>query len=249
MREESWLPVVGYEGLYEVSDLGRVRSLDRVKARKGGQSWYVLPGRYLKLLSDRHAYRRVSLYRESRAAGGRAAACGYFVHRLVAMAFLGTPGHEQTDVNHRDCNPSNNTLGNLEWATRKENMVHASVNGLLDGTHASISDEDVAAIREMGVSRLYTQKFIAKTFGIRQQTVSKLLGRTSRAFGSARGSSLVPKYARALSSSSVRLTPDAVRHIRSVGYTQSLAELAALHGVTRSTIQCVRSGETWKHIT
>lgn len=118
--EEVWKSVVGYEGYYEVSDLGRVRSLDRTTLRdnRHGKQPTKIKGRIMKQ-GVRAGYPYVNLcvnnFRKKRP-----------VHRLVAEAFLGT-GEE---VNHKDGNKLNNHINNLEWCTRAENHIHALENGL-----------------------------------------------------------------------------------------------------------------------
>lgn len=105
---EEWRPVVGYEGLYEVSNTGRVRSVDRyVKTCYG--SYRLHKGKVLSPGIRPDGYLVVSLqYRMFR------------VHRLVAQAFLPNPDN-LPQVNHRDENPGNNNVDNLEWCTAKYN--------------------------------------------------------------------------------------------------------------------------------
>lgn len=106
---EVWKPVVGYEGLYEVSDHGRVRGLDRLDAR--GRRW---KGRVLK--GTRHTmgdYRVVNLAKDGR---NRLR----FIHRLVLEAFVGTPNPGDQGC-HGDGNPTNNHVDNLRWDTSAGN--------------------------------------------------------------------------------------------------------------------------------
>lgn len=118
MAKESWKPVVGYEGTYEVSDLGNVRSLDR-EVPLG--RW---PGATQSVKSvarpprmQPNGYWFVSLRKP------RGHRKHHLLHRLVLMAFIGQPpdGHE---ANHKDLNKSNNKLANLEWVTASENQYH-----------------------------------------------------------------------------------------------------------------------------
>lgn len=99
---EEWRPVVGYEGRYEVSSLGRVR---RVKI--------IVPSK------KKHGYLQVSLSDES---GVRKS---FRLHRLVAEAFLPNP-EGKPQVNHKDENTENNRADNLEWATAEENTNYGS---------------------------------------------------------------------------------------------------------------------------
>lgn len=104
---EVWKDIKGYEGLYQISNFGRVKSLPRMmKNRKCEEiikTPSVLPKGYLK----------VSLCRN-----GKTKYC--FIHRLVAEAFIPNPDNLPC-VNHKDCNTSNNNVHNLEWVTYKEN--------------------------------------------------------------------------------------------------------------------------------
>lgn len=115
-RNEVWKPVVGREGLYEVSDRGQVRSLDRyLRAACGGSRLH--RGRTLKsrAVNRSSKYLRVSL-------GGADKPVYRSVHVLVLEAFVGprpTPNH---DACHGDGDPLNNRLENLRWATKSENQ-------------------------------------------------------------------------------------------------------------------------------
>lgn len=119
MNNEIWKPVVGFEGLYEVSDAGRVRSLDRVittRGRWGGEAQRRLRGRALRPRRFSNDYLGVQL---CDAEGQKTK----LIHRLVAEAFLGDQPEMQ--VNHKDGVRSHNHIGNLEWATCGDNHRHA----------------------------------------------------------------------------------------------------------------------------
>lgn len=105
MEAERWLPIDHYP--YEVSSLGRVRRI----------GW---SGRVLK---TRVSVKRNGLYEQvNLSRWGKKKT--FYVHRLVAAAFLPPPGPWQREVNHFDCNPSNNAASNLEWASREEQEQH-----------------------------------------------------------------------------------------------------------------------------
>jgi hypothetical protein len=112
---ESWRDIVGYEGHYQVSDQGRVRSLPRHRRGHLGAPTLVR-GRVLKQATSGR-YPMVLLCRE----GQRRA---HSVHRLVAVAFL-RPDPSRPEVNHRDGVRTNNSVSNLEWMTRSENVAHS----------------------------------------------------------------------------------------------------------------------------
>lgn len=104
---EKWLPVVGYEDLYEVSTHGRVR-------RTGG-GMGAIPGRILSLETTDRGRKRAAL------SNGKSELRRYFVHRLVLAAFVG-PAPEGMVCCHKDDDPSNNHLDNLRWGTQSENI-------------------------------------------------------------------------------------------------------------------------------
>lgn len=117
---EEWRDVKGYEGYYAVSNLGRVKSVERYDNNK-----HLRPEHVLCFKVNELGYQRVHLSRDGIA--------GWFlVHRLVAEAFIEKP--EGCDiVNHLDNNPSNNKATNLEWTTYKGNMQYASKQGRMKG--------------------------------------------------------------------------------------------------------------------
>ena len=113
--QEEWRPVVGYEGLYEVSNLGRVRSLPRtMKSRRGKeQGGYHLKGRVLKQHDTGNGYLAVPMTK---------GVCK-MVHRLVLEAFVPNPDNKPC-CDHIDANRKNNRVENLRWATYSENNSH-----------------------------------------------------------------------------------------------------------------------------
>ena len=112
---EQWKPVRGYEGIYEVSSHGRVRSVGRTITCSDGQVRH-LKGKVLRTtLSKRGGYPEVSLY----AQGKRERR---YVHSLVAEAFFGTRP-KGMEVCHNDGDPTNNHLDNLRYGTRSDNML------------------------------------------------------------------------------------------------------------------------------
>lgn len=118
--EEIWKPVVGYEGLYEVSNMGRVRSLDRTKEVIRGNTKMVVPfkGKILTQRPRRNGYLVVQLF--GRGGHKTRNMRGMSVHRLVAEAFIPNPNN-LPEVNHKDENKANNCVENLEWISHKDN--------------------------------------------------------------------------------------------------------------------------------
>lgn len=123
-----WLPIEGYEGLYEVSDSGAVRSLDRKTRNKRG-IFTTYHSRTLKPVKTKVGYCTVDLCKNG-------AVKRFLVHRIVAKTFLpAVDGKEH--VNHLDGDRLNNNATNLEWCTPKENSAHAYRDGRFLQTHCS----------------------------------------------------------------------------------------------------------------
>lgn len=113
---EVWKDVVGYEGLYQVSNMGRIRSLDREIKCSNSVRFY--KGRVLSCGKDNHGYLRIIL-----AVAGKHR-CRQ-VHRLVAEAFIPNP-NGLPEVNHKDENPLNNCADNLEWCSKVYNLEYGT---------------------------------------------------------------------------------------------------------------------------
>lgn len=159
---EMWAPVEGFEGLYEVSNLGRVKRLDAVVAfgiarRKVGG---VLKGRSIK------GYVQVTLTKKRRKHFK-------YAHCLVARAFVANP-LGKPEVNHKDGIRWNNAETNLEWVTRKENHAH-KISVLKHGygsqlTQAKLVEEQVREIRRLLKSG-HLQAAVALRFGVSKRTI------------------------------------------------------------------------------
>jgi hypothetical protein len=125
---ENWRAVVGYEGIYEVSDLGRVRSLNRVTSHGHRRA-----GRVMRPVVAPRGYVLVNLWRENRSRM-------WLVHRLVLTAFVGEAPPE-TEGRHLDGDSGNNALTNLMWGTHSENQY----DQVTHGTHKHAAKDECPA--------------------------------------------------------------------------------------------------------
>ena len=128
---EIWKDVKGYEGLYQVSSYGRVKSLERLKLNKG--KMVKIEERFLTLAKNYKGYPITYLYKN----GKRKTIT---VHRLVAMNFIENPKNKP-QVNHKNGIKTDNTVENLEWVTNQENQIHAQKHGLNCTNHVELSNE------------------------------------------------------------------------------------------------------------
>ena len=117
---EEWRDIAGWEGMYQVSNKGRVRSLDRVVVKSNG-STVTVKGHILNYNSRTMSHVSVPLYRDNKEHN-------MGVHRLVAQAFIVNP-QGLPEVDHIDNNPRNNCVENLRWVSAKENTAHRIASG------------------------------------------------------------------------------------------------------------------------
>lgn len=172
MSAEVWKPIPGYEGLYEVSDQGRVRSLDRVVEQLGRWGIYkrLFRGRVLATSPHPGGYRLVHLWRD----GKRYATT---VHVLVAAAFLG-PCPCGQEVRHKDGVAGGHGLANLEYGTRKENHADKHRHGThLQGEKQNGAVLTEAAVRAIRAARGVTHQALADRFGCSRRNVGRILNR------------------------------------------------------------------------
>lgn len=122
---EIWKDIKGYEGLYQISDLGNVKSLPRTRISKIQKNPTKIKEKILKLCirSKNYKYYVCNLSKNGKGKN-------YTVHRLVAETFIEN-FENKTQVNHKDGNRLNNKVDNLEWVTPKENTIHAWKNGIV----------------------------------------------------------------------------------------------------------------------
>lgn len=170
---EIWRPVLNYEGYYEVSNKGRVRSLRHSRKRS-----YKDPIRYMKLKPSKKGYVGVSLCKNG------VIGTGNYLHRVVWEAFYG-PIPEGMEINHDDGDKSNCKLSNLEICTHRQNIRHAQETGLAwifskgsGNGYAKLDEERVRSIKRR-LAAGGVQRRIAKEEKVSVGTINLIyLGRT-----------------------------------------------------------------------
>jgi hypothetical protein len=120
---EIWKDVVGYEGIYQVSNLGRIKSIDRLVWHSSNKSYSKLKGVILKLDKKNKLYEQIHLCKNRKSKN-------FLVHRIVAQAFIPNT-FNKSQVNHIDENKFNNKASNLEWVTQSENINHGNRNKIV----------------------------------------------------------------------------------------------------------------------
>lgn len=155
MNDELWRDINGCSGLYQVSNMGRVKSMNHVTLRSDGKP-LAIKERILRCNPDQHGYLRTMVNRKTAK-----------VHRLVAAAFIQNP-FSLPEVNHIDGNKQNNHSDNLEWVTHRENTAHALSIGKYDHHASRLSQEDVGRIRSEYVphSKDHGTYALAKKYGM-----------------------------------------------------------------------------------
>ena len=158
---EIWKDIKGYEGFYQVSNFGRVKSVARVvKSRWGTDK--PLKERPVREIVDGLGYSRLSLSKEGIVKAHK-------IHRLVAEAFLQGEGH----INHKDGDKQNNRIENLEFCTIKQNNNHAFENGLRPTKYkqpiiceqtGEIYESQAALARSLGISHVMVSSYMKGNF-------------------------------------------------------------------------------------
>lgn len=169
INEEVWKDIKGFEGSYQVSNLGKVRSLDREITktnRHGDVQNFKLKGKELRFNDNGKGYLSVQLGRGNRR----------YVHRLVAEMFIDNP-FELPTINHIDNNTKNNNVTNIEWVTQQENIQHKVRQGRQHKGEripsTKLKEDDVREIRKL-LSDGVSQTKIAEMYNITQTPVSKI---------------------------------------------------------------------------
>ena len=170
-EKELWKPITGYEGKYEVSNLGRIKSLSRIIKQKNGRQRKIKER--ILVPARMGNYHGVVLCNDN---GMKK----HYIHRLVCTAFLGNPIGDRITVNHIDGDKYNNKLSNLEWSSYSENLKHAYRNGLNENSgeknhYTKFSDETISKVREKYSTGQYRQSELADLYGISRMQIHRIV--------------------------------------------------------------------------
>lgn len=217
---------------YEVSNMGRVRSVDRkVNSWNGGR---VSKGIILKTWINRYDYEMVTFQDTDTKKS-------YGVHRLVALAFIPNPDNKP-EVNHEDGNKVNNNVENLTWATFSENRKHAFETGLQygvkgqDNVNAKLTDEKVIELFEKYKTNNYSMQQLADKYDSSLTVVSTIIN------GTAWTHLNLGTHKRDMSKKSI-ITDELikkVKELKELGYSKRKIEREV--GVSRTTVTKILDG-------
>ncbi|MDA9072651.1 NUMOD4 domain-containing protein [bacterium] len=226
--KEVWKDIKDFEGYYQISNLGRVKSVSRiVEGVRLGKPWFkTVQERTLKQKVNKYGYFVVGL-----SIGNKTKT--FTVHRLVAQSFCEKPENYEV-VNHIDGNKENNKYDNLEWCTPKMNSDHAHSIGLVGIRPKEISEKDIDIIvgyYEKG----YTAPEIAKLYKYHSGTISKIIKENYTRYNTR-------QHVR----NDLKLSWEKVNNIREE-YKKGMSgvELSKKYNISRANVSLIINNKTW----
>jgi len=164
--DEVWIPIPGYEELYEVSNFGRVKSLPKEIIDPNGRVRKYKSRIMKQQTVNKYGHLKVGLYKDKKCKE-------YLVHRLVLLAFVGYPPKGMEGL-HKDGVPSNNNLTNLRWGTSKENSEDSITHGTIARgsllPQSKLTEDDVIAI----LNDNRTSTLVAKDYNVSPRTIRSI---------------------------------------------------------------------------
>lgn len=175
METEIWKEIKGFEGYYQISNLGEVKSVKRVVIRSNKMKLSVKERFMKQTLCQGYYY--VDLFKEGKKTRS-------FIHRLIALHFIDNPQNKPS-INHINGIKNDNSISNLEWATQKDNIIHAYGAGLMDsslGENSNLStlkEKQVIEIRNLYNSGLTNKTKIGSMFGVTRGAIRSIVNHKS----------------------------------------------------------------------
>ena len=168
--------------MYQVSNFGNIRSLDRI-VKKTNEISYIRKGKPCIQSKNNLGYMTVGLTVNN-------VKVNKYVHRLVAEAFIPNPNN-YPQVNHIDCDKTDNRIHNLEWCTNSQNQIHATKNGLNklhlyrvaysgeENGRSLLTKEQVLEIKQKYIPYKYSAKKLSKEYNVSESCITHILNNTS----------------------------------------------------------------------
>lgn len=243
MCDEIWTPIDGYEGFYEVSNLGRIR---RISDAIG-----TFNGRVLSLKVKDGIYRVCCLYRSP------SDHKSFRVCRIVAKSFHGEPPSKNSQVNHKNGIKNDDRAENLEWVTPSENVRHRfDVLGIdnpkgENHKNATFTDYQVSIMKALRIAGA-SNGSIARQFNAKLQAVKAIT--SNRNWSHVKPIDVIPDgYSvcelpklKGSNHHQAKITEEDVRYIRSS--SDSGANMARKYGITQTAVCNIRKMKTWRHV-
>ena len=178
IMREVWKDVIDYEGLYRISNLGGVRSCNKIRYQYNPNVSRIisatLTGKLMRSHPNKRGYLSIKLRKNGK--------CNFHsIHRLVAKAFIPNP-ENKPNINHIDFNQLNNNKDNLEWCTQRENVQHAIMHDRRntpkgeDNKSSKLKSDDIPIIRRMVGSGIPQNK-VAQIYNVSAVTILKIYRR------------------------------------------------------------------------
>jgi hypothetical protein len=178
-KKEIWKDIPSYEGLYQASNFGNIKSLDKlVGSGIKNQSQVLRKGKIMIKTIDRYGYYKLTLYKNK-------SQKNFTIHRLVALSFLQKVANKES-INHKNGIKTDNRVCNLEWCTNMENINHGVKNKLFDfgeNHHKStLKINDLIEIKLKYIPKKYSSLKLAKEFNVTKQTILNILHNRTRKY-------------------------------------------------------------------